>query len=54
MYWRYVRVRLAQEFGWRFEDIDRMSQRDVNDVFAVMSAQERLKGEAAEKARRRR
>lgn len=54
MYWRYVRVRLAQEFGWDFAYIDGLSQRDINNVFAVMAAQERLKSEAAERARRRR
>lgn len=53
MYWRYVRVRLAQEFGWDFAYIDGLSQRDINDVFAVMAAQNRLKEEAAQRGRRR-
>lgn len=53
MYWRYARVRLAQDFGWSFDYIDGLSQQDVNDVFAVMAAQNRLKEEAAQRGRKR-
>jgi hypothetical protein len=48
-----VRVRLAQDFGWSFDYIDSLSQQDVNDVFAVLGAQNRLKEDAAQRGKRR-
>lgn len=54
MYWRFVRVRLAQEFGWNLDYIDSLKQQELGDVFAVLGAQNKLKEEAAEKSKRRR
>lgn len=36
---RFERVRLAQEFGWTLDYIDRMSAQDKRDIFGVMDGQ---------------
>lgn len=45
-HWRFTRILLAQHFpGWTLDYIDRLSLREVNDVFAVMAAQNKVKDE---------
>lgn len=50
-YRRFLRVRLAQMFpGWTLDYIDTLSDLDMNDIFAVTSAQNRLQEENRQKA----
>lgn len=50
-YRRFIRVRLAQMFpGWTLEYIDTLSDIEINDIFAVHSAQNRLQEENRQKA----
>jgi len=38
--WPFTRILLAQHFpGWRLDYIDGLSQKDVNNIFAVLNAQ---------------
>lgn len=36
---RFLRVRLAQIFGWPLDTVDMLSPLDIADIFAVIEAQ---------------
>lgn len=40
--WRYTRIKLMQMTGLTLDVIDKLSERDVNDIFAVYAAQEEV------------
>ena len=42
--WAYLRVSLAQRFGWTLDYIDRLSEADVLDILGVLDGIE--EGEA--------
>lgn len=48
-HWRFTRILLAQHFpGWTLAYIDSLSLHEINDVFAVIAAQNRVKEEKSD------